>query len=762
MSNFSSAAKVSQLIRAGDPVEFVRSGNRKLVLDAANCRPPFDDAMVKKMGLTINVDWGEFAKLLTDAIKQMLSAFTANQYYFAVTIPDAPKEHQSEWEAFITDRINLIMERDIVYYMLQWAKWSSVAKFGVGIETWRYGDRWRSRFCPLQDIRIATDTTLDFENLNWYAQRIPYTVYELFTEVTDKGKNNHWRKEGVAGILRNYKEMNFVDATQNINFDTDREKFSSLIRQNGGFYGSNALPTIPLYHFYFEDDGKNGQRQWFMRVVPEEGVVKGANNEDFLWQSDEPVANSVSELIHCQYGDLSFDDPPTFGGVRGLGDLLYEPCYYSNLTRCRAVQHLHDQFNILLRTIDPQEKARAAIQVFQNLGVLKPGVSIVPEQERHQIKTDLLEFVTAQMKQLASEASSSYTQQADTGTQKEQTAFETRVKAEQVNAMTSGIILKGSRFEDVKNREICRRFCLNANKPELNIGNTDPDIIEFQGRCRKFGIPSQWLDINQWVVRTVTPIGMGNPVIAQAAVEQLQKIAPKLSPEAQNEINHETVLVYSKDPRKARRWAPIGAKPTQSDASREAIGLFATLLVAAPGSVPPPQNNYIDQIEVLLPLLAGKIVLYTNRNNMADAEEAMGLNNVLTYIGQAVQALGQDPAQKERVKKYTDSLAQLGNEVKALAQRGQQHALAEAKLAQTGQNGEAQAKIHNEQVLASHKMTLNEIESRAEQRRKDRESAANQRRLDAAAYAGTEREHFKALAGAHTSRMKAFNEGGEE
>jgi hypothetical protein len=761
MSNFSTAAKVDELIRAGDPVERVRSGNRKLVLDAANCRQPFDEEMVKKMGLTINVDWGELAKLLTDAIKQMLSAFTANEYYFTVSLPDAPKEHQSEWGAFITDRINMIMERDIVYYMLQWAKWSSVAKYGIGIETWRHADRWRSKFCAPADIRIATDTTLDFENLNWYAQRVPYTVLELVTEVFNGKKDNGWSKTLVADILKNYKEKNFIDATQNINWDTDLERFSSIVRQNGGFYGSNALPTIPLYHFYFEDAGKANpkQRQWYMRVIAETGVVKGGSDNDFLYQSDVPVADSWKELIHVQYGDLSFDDPPTFAGVRGLGDILYEPCFYSNLTRCRAVQHLHDQFNILLRISDPAEKARAAIQVFQNLGVLKPGVTIVPEQERHQIKTDLLEFVTAQMKQLQSEASSSYTQQADTGTQKEQTAFETRVKAEQVNSMTSGIILKGARFEDAKNREFCRRFCLNASNPDLNV---DPDIIEFQSRCKKFGIPAEWLDIKKWVVRTVTPIGMGNPVIAQAAVEQLQKVAPKLSPEAQQEINHETVLVYSKDPRKAARWAPISGKPTQSDATREAIGLFATLLIAAPGSVPPPQNNYIDQIEVLLPLLAGKITLYTKRNNMATAEEAMGLGNVLTYIGQAVEALGQDPQQKARVKGYSDSLAQLGNEVKGLAQRGQQAAEAEAKRAQQGQNGEAAVRLHTQQQEAAQRMTLEELRFRAEQRRKDAEARAEQRRKDADAFGSIEHERFKALAGAHNARLTSFKEGVEE
>lgn len=750
MSNWSTPSKVLSTIQAGDSVEFIRSANRKRILDAANCVPPLSKEEAKKMGLTVCVNWGELATILTHAVSQMLSAFTANQYYFTVTMPQAPKEHQADWSSFITNEINRLMQESIEYYLLMRAKWSSVAKHGIGPMTWRTEDKWRPKFCALANLRIATDTYLDFSNLNWFAEKVPYTVAELLGEAINKNANNFWKKELVADILKNYKEQNFTDATNNVDWPTDMEKLASIVKQNGGFFGSNALPTIPLYHFYYEDALPDGTKKWFMLVVPDNNVTKGGSEDAFLWKSDKPVGSSWKELIHCQFGDLSFDDPPTFGGVRGLGFMLLDPTFYGNLTRCRAVQHLFDQFNILLRVTDSAEKARALIQEFADKKVLRAGISIVPAQERHQIKTELLEFVSAQMKQLQGEASSSYTQASDSGTQKEQTAFETRVKAEQVNAMTSGIILTGSWFEDGANREICRRFCIKET--------TDPDVKKFRSRCVKYGIPEEWLNIEHWVVKTVTPIGMGNPTIAQAANAQLQQLAPKLSPQAQREINHESVLTLTKDPQRAARWAPIDAKETQSDATREAIGLFATLLIAAPGSVPQPQNNYIDQIEVLMPLMAGKIMLYTKRNNMANSEEAMGLSNVLTYIGQAVQALGQDEAQKERVKKYTDALGKLGNEVKALTQRGAAAAEAQQKQAQ---NGEA-AKLHMEQVKTAHDMTLKERVSNIEQRRKDRDSASENRRKDAATYTDIEREKFKALAGAHTSHIKAFKEGGED
>jgi hypothetical protein len=454
--------------------------------------------------------------------------------------------------------------------------------------------------------------------------------------------------------------------------------------------------------------------------------------------------------LHCQFGDLSEDTPAKFHAIRGLGILLLEPCFYSNLTMCRFLQHVHDNFNIWLKVQDNPEKARAQVQEFANLGVLKSGVSVVPEAERHQIETSNVEMALSQMKQRTSEASSSYTQESDSGTQKERTAFETRVEEEKVNAAMTTILMVAFKYESYAYREICRRFCLP--------NSDDPDIVTFRNRCKEAGIPPQWMDVKLWEIVPVTPLGMGNPTIAITMAEQLMAQRGAFNPTAQAEILHEFVLATTKDPRKAARWAPIAGKPQQSDATREAIGLFATLLIAAPGSVPPPQNNYVDQIEVLMPLLAGKIMLYTKRNNMADAEEAQGLMNVSGYIGQAIQALGQDPQQRQKVKQYGDSMGKLSNEIKALAQRGAEAAKKQAAQNGNGQAAEAQAKMQADKAQTAQSMAHKEQEFKASERRKDAEHRAEQRRKDAEAYAGTQRKEFESMASAHNNRLKSFKE----
>ncbi len=445
-------------------METIRQSNRVKITDAANCVPPLSEQEAREMGIRINVSWGELAVLISHARRQYMSAFMSNQYFFKVELPYAPAEHQGDWEAFITAEINKPMRNSLPYFELGRSKWASVVTQGVGPQVWFHQDGWKPRYVAMSDLRIATDTTLDFENLGWFAVRRNYTPFELVNEVFNGKKNNRWDKKAAAQILSNYKQLNYTNATNNYDWNNSPEKFAELIKQNGGFYSADAMPTIPLWHFYFEDNTDDDNSGWFMVIVPETGVVRGSETQKFLWDSDKPVAKRLQHLLHCQFGDLTTDAPFKYHSVRSLGFMLLEPTFYTNLTRCRLLQHIHDNFNIWLRTNDPSDKARAQVQEFSNLGVLKTGVSVVPANERHQIDAGLVEMGMAQLKQLMQEASSSYTQSTDTGTQREQTAFETNVKMQQVNAMLGGLLTTAFKYESYAYKEIARRFCM-ATRP---------------------------------------------------------------------------------------------------------------------------------------------------------------------------------------------------------------------------------------------------------------------------------------------------------
>jgi hypothetical protein len=736
--NFSTPYRVSQTIRASDDAEWYRGENRVKINNAANCVPPLDEALAKKMGVKINVNWGELMILLAQARRQYRRAFYGSQYFFNIGLPYAPYQNQQDWQLFITDWINRAMKVSLKYFEAFESMTSALVCHGLGPRLYTDPYEWCSDYIAIEDLRIPTDTKIDFENLEWFSVRKQYTPGELAKKAF--AKNSRWEKEPVYRMLKNKKNQNWDFAPNNYDWESQPEKFAELLKQDGAYYMGSAMPTFPMWHFYFKDETSKDPelKGWYMKVVPAEGCTNEAPDK-FLWTSSKPVAKKREQLLQCQFGDLNNKAPFLYHSVRSLGFALMEPTFYTNLTRCRLLQHVHDNFNIWLRSNDPADKARAQVQDFVNLGVVRPGLSIIPQSERHQIDGDLVQSSMSELKQLMQEASASYTSSTDTGTKREQTAFETSVKVEQVNSMLSGLLIKSFMYEKFHYQETCRRFCIPNSRNEK--------VREFQQACREYGIPREHLNVARWIVEPVTPLGMGNPVLARSAAKELLELRPLLDPTAQQEALHEIVLTITNDPRKAARWVPLGQNRGITDAQRDAQSMFGTLMQGVP--VPPREGmSPIDQIEAMIPLLAGKITMLTRRDNMATFEEATGLQTVSSYIADLVQRVAQDKAEKQRVKQYGDTLGKLNNEIKGLAQRGAEKAQKEAQ--QNGKNGEMQAKIMAKMIEAKVKAQIKLQQEELKGKLADKRTVREERRKDASTFAQIGRENMLAKANARS------------
>lgn len=703
--------------------------------------------MAKKLGIKINVSWGELMVMLERARSQIRNAFNSNQHYFKVQIPAAPPEYRADWSEFITNTINKIMKDSLKFFELgeSWA--TSTVTLGIGPCIWRSRTKWCADYLAVEDFRVPTDTTCDFENCGWFGDRHIYTPGELMEKALAPGSK--WNKKWVAHLLKNKKNQNWDYAANNYDIETQPEKLAELLRQDGSWTVSDAMPGIPIWHFYFEDNTSEdpAQKGWYMCAVPAEGAV-GGPQDVFLWRSDKPIAKKREHILQCQFGDLSAKAPFTIHAIRSLGFALLEPCHYTNLTLCRLLQHVHDNFNIWLRTTDPVEKARAQIQEFSNLGMLRSGVSVVPQNERHQIDGNLVESTMAQLKQLQQEASASYTQSIDTGTKREQTAFETSVKMQQVNSMMGGILIKAFKYATYHYKEVSRRFCI----PDSD----DEDVLEFQQKCRAFNIPPQWIDSKLWEIEPVTPLGMGNATIAQASAQQLLAILPLLDTTARQEALHEIVLTYTQDPRKAARWVPLDKGRGVTQGANDAANKFGTLMQGVP--VKPMEGLPAqDQIDTLLGLMAGKINMLEQTDGMAKPDDVVGFNMVNDFILNLVQELQQDKAQKQYVKQAMDSLGNLMNQVKALAQRGSEHRQSQNQQGD-GKAMEAHAKVQALMLTTAAKVHAKQVADKAKQQQRAEQFVREERRKDAATFAEIQRQGSKAKQELAVNRLKSFRE----
>lgn len=734
--NFDSPRKALETIEAGRDVEWIRSENRRKVQDLMNCVPPIDADTAKKMNLKVNVNWGEGAVLAWHARRQYANAFIKPKRYFKVIMPDAPEPKRMDWELFITKRINRYMKRDRCYTELWKYRIASIVLDGIGPQHWPDQENWRPRFISLDNLRIPTDTLTSFENLEWFAERREYTPGELSERVFGEYSMPGWNKDVVKSILKEYHDKNFEET--DYDWSDQPEKMAELYKQNGHFYAGDAVPSIRLWHLFYKDRRDTEYEGWKHRVVPDRhvrGIQRELENQWVFNNGDKVIAEDLDRILHVQFGDLSSKAPFKYHSVRSLGFMLMEPCFYTNLMRCRLLQHVFENFNIWLRTADPAGRARAQMVELTDRAFIPEGVGIVPRTERHQIDPQLVSTSMAQLRQLMQETSSSYTQEVDSGTKKEQTAYETAVKMSLVNAMMSGLLSNAFSQEVFAYREIARRFCRE---------DTDcKDAKNFQRDCIRYGIPRKFIDEEEWDIEPEIPIGAGNPVAEQSQVKALMEVRPMLNPVAQQDVLHKYVAIMTDNPNEAERLVPLEESQYVSDAVSNAEFSFPVLMRGLPIR-PRPELNLIDQIETYIRLLKGTVTLAASEGNMSDFQDLVGMRNVERHVTILINQLAQDETMQQRVKVYMDTLGKLMNEVKGFEQR-----LAEQQQAEQGgpqMDPKVQSKIASDMAKAQSDQQLAIMRAEAEEERKNLAFANEQGRKDAEVAADIERKNLEALA----------------
>lgn len=737
MANWSTPQEVLKTIQAGDDTAYAQSANRAKINNAANGDPPLDAKAAEKLGLKINVNFGDLTVALANARRSYDEAVLGQERFFKVTIPTAPAEKEKAWGLFITNFINDLLKEDEDlsedYASLKEFQIGALVSHGLGPLRWCHPDDLLPGFVALEDLRVPTDTLVSFKNLEWFAERHLYTPGELVAKVWGEHVLPGWNKPAITKILENYKGVNW--GATNDTWQTAPEKMADLVKQSGSYFTGDAMPTISLWHFYFKD--QDGKEAWYLSVIPENATAAGLPDVEFLYQSSKPVAQKLSQLLQCQFGDLNTKAPFLFHSVRSLGFLLMDPTWWTNLTRCRFMQHAHESMNPWFRVTDPAGKARAQLIDLYNMCILPEGVAVVPQNERHQVNQAMLESTLAQLRQLANEASSSYTHQLDTGTQKEQTATETMANLQRVNAMMSGLLGRFFRREKFFHREICRRFC---RKDTVN-----RQAREFQAACQRFGIPGKFLDVALWKIEPEKPLGSGNPTMALMQADKMMSLRPLLGPDAQQQVLRDALAVYGNDPRKAAALVPPG-KTALSTGAQAAQYLFGSLMVGVPGLQWEEGLSVIDGIGHLLGLLAGKCAAIHQSGGMTDQNTLSGLTNTLQFIGTLIGRLAQDPQAKPQVRQFGDSLGQLANELKGFAQR-----LAESQQQAQPQGGDdgtlakTQAQIQGKMMIDAAKARQTELNQAQKRRHKEDAFMGDQKRKDVQTLAEMRRQELKAV-----------------
>lgn len=656
---FETADKLRSAINALDEVERRRSENRVRVVETFEGFPPLTEAQAAEQGLRINCDWKEAPLMFADAAGQYYNAFVGPGEFFSVTIKNAPLDKATDWNQFVTDQISTIMTRCERYDSLWDNKAAGIVMHGVGLQMWDDPDCWCPNYVAIEDFRCLTGVDLSFCNMDRFFIRRRYTPGEIAEKIGGENSDPGWNKKALAAIFQNVNDQQFTQAMQNVDWNVP-ERWIERIKECSGFMTSDAAAEIPMWDCYYQDD----KGKWLRRVVADENTpgLEGIKNEFIYTSRNRSVADELNQLIHNLPGDLSNKPPRKYHAIRSLGFTLVEPAFWLNITRCFLVQHTIMTFKPWVRTDDPADRARALFVEIGNSVVLPEGVNIVPWEQRHRIDPQLVQFVMSNLKQLMGEAGNTYTQDIDTGTQKERTAYETSVLVNMVNSSLSRLLLKAYKKESFAYREICRRLCKK--------GSLDKDAKEFQAACKKHGMPDEMLDVSRWKITPTTTLGQGNKQLAISRANQLMGAKTQFPPESQNEILYLWTCAVVEDPALAAKLTKRGQQQKVTSANHDAALAFGSLMQ---GVKVDPMGGFspIEQIETLLQLMQ-EFVKGTQAVGLPSMREILGLNATGAHIEFLIEQLAQDQREKARVKQYSDALGQIMNQVKKLQQNVQQ------------------------------------------------------------------------------------------
>lgn len=683
--NFSSPDKVYTLIEAMRVADQPRAFNRALIDDLFNGLPPFSESQAKDNLLQTNVNFLEGPNIAHSARRQLHNAFLKPGNYFSVTVDYGPPHLKMGWGNTITKCLNKPLKMSMPYMETLRATFAQLVLHGIGPVFWEDQTKWCPYARGVEDVLVPSGTLVTMENLDHLAVFRRYTAAELYRKThgkyVDPGWNVKLAERVVANLSKEYAQ------TTNWNDWRFPEKLAQDIKENAGYYGSDAVPTVNCWDFYYLNDEGD---EWHRKVIIDSqnpantdglSTLYGAN-KDFLYQSKKAYAPSLDRFMHVQFADSSSVAPFRWYSVRSIGYLLYAVCHLQNRLRCRFTDSVFESLLWYFTNVADEDREKLLQIQLHHMGIIPQGVSFVPANERYQPNEALVQMGMSQNRQLMSENSAAFVQEVNDGSRKELTATETMARVQNANAMVGAMLNLAYIYQTAQYREIARRFCVSD----------DPDCKAFRDKVMKEGVPKEALDIERWNVEPERVLGTGNKALEIAQADRLMAARNLYDPEAQRTILHIYTEANTDDPKLAESLVPMQPDRATSTSENQASAAISTLMLALPYA-PSRDISLLEFTDVLLKLFGTLVQQYEQSGGMATKETIRGMAFTSQYIQALIQHIAGDPNEKQRVKIYMDQIGQIDGLIKAFAQR-----LAEQE-SQVQMDPETMAKIQAQNAL---------------------------------------------------------------
>lgn len=772
---FDNASSVEEVIWDMRLSEQTRAEDRTVILKTANGNPPFDEATVEENNISVNISDLSLPNLLAQARQQWNNAHLKPSNFFTARPDSGPGHKRSEWSQIATSSANRLLKRNRRMVGQVRATGAQTVLTGIGPTNWK--DR-RSIIpvpIPVGSLMIPSETEIDdFDNLSYFAVFREWTPAMLWDMTHGPKVDPGWNMELVQSQWEFIKDE-LRKSPNSLAYQYMPERIEELIKQDKGYCDTDALPTCDVWDFYFRqaEDGEG----WYRRIILDwntgqdissykksgdrtESRNKIGDKYGFLYSSGHrKYANSVSEIIHCNFGDCSAYAPFKYHSVRSLAWMLWGICELQGRFHCKFQEALFEQLMWFFQTAGNQDLVRLKKANFEHMGVIPQGIKFLTAKERFTPDMPLIELGFNRNRQLMNDSSFAYKPAYDKGPDgQERTATETMAIVNSSQSLSSAILEMSYTYEAFKYREMVRRLWLK--------NSTDPMARECRLACLKGGIPENMLDVEKWSIEPEQVLGGGNKTVQMATVGFLNQIRKNLPPYGQRLVDHISVEAATDQPDLAEEIAPVGKDKPISDSTHDAQEATMRLLHGLPFQ-PPREAIHEDYVVVWLHDLGMEIQRVMKRGGMATPDEMQGMINLGKHLAQFLGIMEKqskddkgDKDSKAKVRKYQDMFAKLMNHVKGLAQRMEQAAGAKKGKPGAGADGNGSDAAKVQATVLMGQVKAKQAKDKGDQALAHKEKAfqSGEKRKNAQTAAEIQRGGVRTRHELLANRLKALNE----
>ena len=362
ITKFSSADKVEEVVWTMRLADLPRGENRAVLDRLYDGFPPYNEEQATENNVEINRNDLSGVNALSQARRQWLNSFTKPGNYFSVALDSGPAHKRTEWSHTITREINRRLKRSKSMMEQLRAKGAMAILHGVGAVNWKDRRSPIPQPVPMSSLMIPSGTDIDFENLEYYAVYDEWTPSQLYQMTHGPKTDPGWNEDLVDAQLKYAAEQTTMANNANT-YQYMPERVLEAVKSDMGFWGSDAVAKIPVWQFLYReaDDGTG----WYRKVIldwnaggettldsksrPTSRNKDSKGESTFLYSSGtRKYANSLSEILHCQFADCSAVAPFKYHSVRSLGWMLWGICDLQNRLHCKFNEAVFQSAHVVL------------------------------------------------------------------------------------------------------------------------------------------------------------------------------------------------------------------------------------------------------------------------------------------------------------------------------------------------------------------------------------------------------------------------------